>query len=155
MVETGIVKVVIVEACLPTANVVVGAKKTTTTGITLVNETGGTMIMTTTEVDLGVIAEGEKGDIVDSIERIGLVEIDHMRSLEKGLSKDPAEIGLEIGIGTVIGPGTEIDPVIGETDIVKIINLVYTGAKVLITKATRMQPKGENQTPVAAQIPPS
>jgi len=132
MVETGIVKVVIVEACLPTANVVVGAKKTTTTGITLVNETGGTMIMTTTEVVLGVIAEGEKG-----------------------LSKDPAEIGLEIGIGTVIGPGTEIDPVIGETDIVKIINLVYTVAKVLITKATRMQPKGENQTPVAAQIPPS
>jgi ACT domain-containing protein len=84
MVETGIVKVVTVEARLPTVGVVVGAKKTTTTGITLVNETGVTMIMTTTEVVLGVIAEGEKGDTVDAIERIGLVEIDHMRSLEKG-----------------------------------------------------------------------
>mmetsp|Transcript_13182 Transcript_13182/g.15075 ORF Transcript_13182/g.15075 Transcript_13182/m.15075 type:complete len:102 (-) Transcript_13182:1947-2252(-) len=81
--EIEIVEVALVEAHLPTVGV--GAKKTTITGTTRVTETGGTMIMTTitTEVVQGAIAEVERGDeIVDVIERRGLVEIDHMRSLE-------------------------------------------------------------------------
>lgn len=85
--ETGIAKVAIVEVRPHLIDV--GAKEMTITGATLVKETGGTMIMTTIEAVRGVIAEVE---IVDEIERIGLVgidlEIDHMRRLAIDLEKD-------------------------------------------------------------------
>ena len=84
--ETGIAKVAIVEVRPPSIDV--GATEMNITG-TLVKVIGGTMIMTTIEAVRGVIAEVE---IVDEIERIGLVgidlEIDHMRRLAIDLEKD-------------------------------------------------------------------